>query len=252
MNEVTEVPGRRGRRAPIAAIAGLALAVFAPAVAQASVSVSITDGNRIFVVGDAMYDNVAVADQTNPACPGGSPCYEVKSFYDPVVASAPCVVSSPPSQYTGTVLCPSAGTGSGVSGITVLGREYEDRLLISDFVFGLGVPATLMGGSGEDHLTGSAQPDVLTGEEDDDEIRGGGGNDVLNGNPGHDSLYGAKGKDRLTGGPGPDLLYGGLGADLLFGSAGKDLLNGGAAKDACHGGKARDTARQCEKRTGIP
>jgi len=59
---------------------------------------------------------------------------------------------------------------------------------------------TLLGGSGNDTVTGS---------DGDDWLLGGTGNDVVNGGGGRDVLVGGKGADNLTGGEGEDLLVGG-------------------------------------------
>lgn len=228
-------------------LTGLALAALVPAGAQAatSVSVSISPDGKITAVGDGSANQFTVSDQTDPACPGGSPCYEVNSLVNPVIASAPCVVSVPSPS---VALCPRAP----VNGIAMIGREGPDALIVSDFVFGPPIPATLDGGSGDDQLQGSNAADSLTGGIDDDTIMGGGGNDDLTGNPGADRLLGAKGRDRLVGGPGKDNLIGGLGNDDLFGSAGNDGLDGAGGRDLCNGGAGRDTPRHCEKQRKIP
>lgn len=237
----------RGRLWLLLALTGLGLAALVPAGAQAasSISVGITADGRIAAIGDASTNALTVSDQADPACPGGSPCYEVRSFDNPVVASAPCVVSVSDS---GTALCPRAT----VTGITMDGREGTDELIVSDFVFFPPIPATLSGGVGDDRLQGSNGADTVIGGIDDDTIMGGGGNDLLAGNPGADRLLGAKGVDRLLGGPGKDNLVGGLGNDSLFGAAGNDGLDGAGGRDLCNGGAGRDTPRRCEKERRIP
>ena len=237
----------RGRLSLLLALTGLALAALVPAGAQAatSVSVSISPDGKITAVGDGSANQFTVSDQTDPACPGGSPCYEVNSLVNPVIASTPCLASVPS---PGVALCPRAP----VNGIAMIGREGQDDLIVSDFVFGPPIPATLDGGGGDDQLQGSNAADSLSGGIDDDTIMGGGGNDDLTGNPGADRLLGAKGRDRLLGGPGKDNLIGGLGNDDLFGSAGNDGLDGAGGRDLCNGGAGRDTPRHCEKQRKIP
>jgi Ca2+-binding RTX toxin-like protein len=56
----------------------------------------------------------------------------------------------------------------------------------------------VIGGSGQDHLTGDAGANSLLGN---------GGNDVLSGRGGNDVLIGGPGKDILTGGPGHDAFF---------------------------------------------
>jgi Ca2+-binding RTX toxin-like protein len=245
----TESRIRKGRAAA-AAVLGLALAGLTPAVAQAATSVSIDPQNRILVVGDTSSNDVSISDQSDPSCPGGPPCYEVRTRGGTTVATPPCVtLPGPPSAYEATVLCPRAG----VTGITGFGREGHDGLLISDFVFGLAVPSQLDGGPGDDRLMGSVSNDRLVGGIDDDELRGGGGLDRLNGNPGDDRLYGAKGVDVLKAGPGRDFLFGGIGNDDLLGGSGKDLLDGlQGRKDHCVGGGGKDVGKRCERTKSIP
>jgi acrosin len=56
---------------------------------------------------------------------------------------------------------------------------------------------------------------------------GGGGNDVLTGSPGNDNLQGGDGNDVLVGGSGNDTLDGGKDADTVTGGLGNDSLVGG-------------------------
>ena len=63
-------------------------------------------------------------------------------------------------------------------------------------------------------------------------IVGGGGNDLLTGSPG---------PNRLDGGGGGDVLDAGDGPDILVGGAGNDQLNGGPAEDAYVAGDGDDT-----------
>lgn len=60
-----------------------------------------------------------------------------------------------------------------------------------------------------------------------DTLLGGTGNDTITGADGTDLLLGGTGNDVVTGGAGRDLLIGGKGADNLTGGDGEDLLIGG-------------------------
>lgn len=74
----------------------------------------------------------------------------------------------------------------------------------------------VIGGRGNDILTGSAANNVLTGNE------------------GNDMLSGLAGDDALNGGDGDDSLNGGAGDDTLFGNAGTDIFDGGDGQgDIC-------------------
>jgi Ca2+-binding RTX toxin-like protein len=233
-----------------AVVGGLALGllVLAPAAAQAESSVSVSlSGNTLQVVGDDSSDSISVADQNDPACPGGSPCYEIQSVGSVVVPSAPCVVADS-SGGNQRALCPA----SDLSRLIAFGRNGDDTIVISDFVFGLSLHADLRGGLGDDSFQGSAGADTISGNEGNDTIRSRDGNDLVLGNSGKDRVYGSKGSDTIVGGPGFDNLIGGLGNDRLFGNAGNDGMDGAQGRDYCDGGKGRDAPRHCEKVSSAP
>jgi len=82
----------------------------------------------------------------------------------------------------------------------------------------------LIGGDGDDSLTGGAYADSLRGDNGDDWLDGGDGNDTLAGGNGNDWLLGGGGNDTLSGGSGNDTLVGGFGDDSLVGGSGADLF----------------------------
>jgi Ca2+-binding RTX toxin-like protein len=80
-------------------------------------------------------------------------------------------------------------------------------------------------------------------------VVGGGGNDSLSGHSGADVLYGGDGDDHLSGRAGDDILAGGNGADRLDGGSGSDSFvvlvavapNGSSdGDDVCEGGEGLD------------
>jgi Ca2+-binding RTX toxin-like protein len=81
----------------------------------------------------------------------------------------------------------------------------------------------------------------LVGTDDSDTLIGGSGNDFISGRKASDSLDGGLGNDSIYGGKGLDTLTGGSGDDILFGGRGADSLDGGAGNDSLYGGKANDT-----------
>ncbi|WP_236073621.1 calcium-binding protein [Prochlorococcus marinus] len=89
----------------------------------------------------------------------------------------------------------------------------------------------LVGGDGNDVLTGFRGADVLSG---------GNGDDDLYGNQGFDKLIGAAGEDKLYGGKDADILYGNLGSDYLYGNLADDSMYGGKDNDWMHGGQGDD------------
>ena len=91
--------------------------------------------------------------------------------------------------------------------------------------------AFVMGGLGDDALTGSAAADMLAGGDGNDTLLGGDGADKLNGDNGDDSLRGEGGRDVLDGGAGRDILLGGDDDDALFGGLDNDTLTGQDGND---------------------
>jgi hypothetical protein len=92
-----------------------------------------------------------------------------------------------------------------------------------------GRPATHLGTSGRDRLTGTSENDVVVAL---------GGRDNVNTKGGRDLVCAGGGRDRVKG----------KGAnDRLYGQGGGDRLNGGAGTDRCVGGPGRDRVRRCER-----
>ncbi|MDJ0689557.1 MAG: calcium-binding protein [Xenococcaceae cyanobacterium MO_188.B32] len=80
----------------------------------------------------------------------------------------------------------------------------------------------IIGGSGNDRLTGDDLDDTLHGNDGNDTLRGGGGRDLLKGGTENDLLFGQGGRDSLEGEAGNDTLVGDGGRDTLTGGAGSD------------------------------
>jgi Ca2+-binding RTX toxin-like protein len=89
------------------------------------------------------------------------------------------------------------------------------------FMNGTQLPATILGGDGDDTLYGGSGSDSISG---------GNGRDNLRGSLGQDTLDGGSGSDELTGQEGADLLLGGRGDDR-FTLQGNDTVDGGAGGD---------------------
>ncbi len=121
-----------------------------------------------------------------------------------------------------------------------------------------GLPATIVGSSGDDVLNGTEGVDVIVGLEGQDLIRGFGGNDIICGGPGPDRIWGGEGhdtvwgnggndrikaelgKDEVRGGNGNDVVAGQAGADILYGDGGRDKIAGGRGWDVINGGSGPD------------
>jgi Ca2+-binding RTX toxin-like protein len=143
----------------------------------------------------------------------------------------------------------------------------------------------IIGGNGDDTLTGNASGNVIRGLGGDDTIAGGAGADVIDGGAGTDTatyadhaaavvasldglandgstgeldnvintenLIGGGGSDTLTGSAGPNFLRGLGGNDQLRGLAGNDLLIGDAGSDLADGGAGSDLC-QAERVLSCP
>src|SRR5262249_8818807 len=83
----------------------------------------------------------------------------------------------------------------------------------------------VFGGSGDDTISlgNAALPPA--------QLIGGHGNDVLTGGSGADQLFGGIGNDTLNGGDGDDILFGGAGDDTVIGGKGTDTAFLGAGND---------------------
>lgn len=73
----------------------------------------------------------------------------------------------------------------------------------------------VIGGDGNDRLTGNALDNRLFGVDGNDTLLGMAGNDILNGGKGSDIIDGGTGDDLIEGGEGPDKLTGGAGIDTV-------------------------------------
>jgi Ca2+-binding RTX toxin-like protein len=131
--------------------------------------------------------------------------------------------------------------------LSLVGGNGNDTLTGSDIaeaISGLGGDDLIRGRAGDDAINGGAGDDEIDGGAGNDVIQGGAGNDLItdyegyarvDGGAGNDSLFGLDGE--LRGGAGDDyldgeVLYGGTGQDLLFGGLDASRLNGGAGNDA--------------------
>jgi Ca2+-binding RTX toxin-like protein len=114
--------------------------------------------------------------------------------------------------------------------IRMLGLGGNDTLVV-DHANGLMPPAHLLGGDGDDTLTGSANDDVLEGGAGNDTLLGRQGNDRLLGGAGNDILNGGTGSDEIVGDKGDDQIvwFPGDGSDRIEGDGGQDTLTFHAA-----------------------
>ncbi len=112
---------------------------------------------------------------------------------------------------------------SGVTRIYVNAGAGNDQITLDGTV---DVPATILGGDGNDTLRGGNGPNTISGGAGNDWIYGGDGADSLSGDAGDDVIFGGKGNDTLSGGDGNDQIAGDEGDDLIYGGSGDDRLWG--------------------------
>jgi hypothetical protein len=117
-----------------------------------------------------------------------------------------------------------SGTPAGSKPVAVVIDTSElpsGQMLILDSVqFGAIVgEVIIIGGTGQNTVTGDGKVQIMVLGEDDDVLRGGGGDDLVGSRGGDDRLYGDAGNDKVIGGAGNDTLEGGSGDDILQGGA---------------------------------
>ena len=103
----------------------------------------------------------------------------------------------------------------------------------------------VIGGAGNDTITGSPSVNEIDGGAGNDTITGANGNDVIDGGSGNDSLVGGVGNDVIDGGIGDDTIRGEIGNDTLDGEAGMDQVDGGAGTNTCSWEPRESRASSC-------
>jgi uncharacterized protein YukE len=184
----------------------------------------IVDGHRVIVSGTGYDDSIQVGvDPTT-----GATIVTVDGVRHALPPEVDLVVRAGTGNDTITV-----ATGVPVR-VTLLGGSGDDRISGSggdERILGLWGRDTLDGGAGADRLDGGADADYLDGQGGDDRLAGGSGDDTLYGLQGRDVLWGADGADYLDGGADDDRLTGGADSDVLVGGRGVDRIAGGGGDD---------------------
>lgn len=99
----------------------------------------------------------------------------------------------------------------------------------------------IMGGPGNDGVTGTSGNDLIRTFLGNDTIDGGRGNDEILAGEGEDFVEGGAKNDFIRGGAGDDELYGNEGNDRIFADRGDDFVDGGRGSDFIRGGQGADT-----------
>ena len=131
---------------------------------------------------------------------------------------------------------------SGIHRLGLVGKDGNDTITVSGLPVGTDVQVRVVGGNGDDKLTGFRGRTTLYGGAGNDKlysqtdagmeawIFGGDGNDSVTGKGGREVMYGGAGNDKLSAGAGDDSVDGGSGNDTLSGGAGNDTLSGGSGQ----------------------
>ena len=145
--------------------------------------------------------------------------------------------------------------GDGLDNTIVLSRDGAGAILVAGGAVPIvGTPTVanttamiVVGAGGEDTITvdetnGALPRSILVGGNGNDTLTGGSGADVLAGLAGTDTLLGKGGTDELYGGADADVLTGGDADDQAFGEAGDDrsIWNPGDDTDLNEGGAGFD------------
>jgi Ca2+-binding RTX toxin-like protein len=112
----------------------------------------------------------------------------------------------------------------GGNGLVIKGNSLSNKIDCSgqSLLFGVEV----LGGKGNDTITGTANADKLSGDDGNDIIHGGDGKDVITGGVGNDQLFGDGGNDTIFANDGlKDSISGGLGVDKAKRDAGLDVVS---------------------------
>jgi hypothetical protein len=123
----------------------------------------------------------------------------------------------------------------------LLGDEGNDVLSALSDIDIANDDSTLLGGQGEDVLTGSIKDDLLFGGSEADDLDGQNGQDNLNGGIGSDTLNGGKGDDLVVGDLNDDLVVGGDGNDIVDGGEGNDIFYDTQGNDNLTAGEGSDS-----------
>jgi hypothetical protein len=111
-----------------------------------------------------------------------------------------------------------------VNGLRMSGLEGDDQIILDYGKDGLiDLPASLIGGTG------------------DDSLKGGAGNDQLIGGEGWDYLYGESGDDVLIGNSGIDYIFPGEETNEVYSGAGADRIMSVSDQDTYPKGEGKDT-----------
>lgn len=134
---------------------------------------------------------------------------------------------------------------SGNGDDTIVGTaDYMDTLIGgdgNDVITGGSSGSRIDGGDGNDTIMGGDGDDTIDAGDGEDSVLGEAGDDSILGDDGNDEISGGDGNDTVMAGDGSDTVSGDAGADSLFGDLGTDTISGGDDNDSIFGGGQADS-----------
>lgn len=205
----------------VAAVAAQALVLASTAHAAQGTTVQRL-GSDIYLVlaAEGRANNITISDD-----PTSSSFFFVEDTGDVITNFSGCTAVN-----RNRVQCPRSLEAR----ITLDAGDLDDRITKT-----MTAPAVLSGGAGNDTInttgTVGADLDVLVGGPGNDNLTGGNLGNAFFGGSGTDTMNGGAGSDHFDGGPGDDRMLGGDGGDTLESSDtaadGADVFDGGAGLD---------------------
>lgn len=125
-----------------------------------------------------------------------------------------------------------------INAISIDGQSGNDTISIASLT---GITASVLGGYGDDTITGSSSNDNIDGGEGNDTINVPGGSNTIDGAEGNDRIIvQGNGMNYVTGGDGDDTINTGSGSDTAFGGMGNDQINTADGNDFIDGAEGYD------------
>ncbi|MDX6313633.1 MAG: hypothetical protein QOF44_3097 [Streptomyces sp.] len=241
---------RRARPAGIAAVlamaAGTGLFAWNAQAGTLPATATVSDGKVYYTAAEGQTNDVTI---TLDDSSGDGMVYTIDDSVE-ITPGTGC--TNPSSSDLTYVRCTTHYPGDGASDLTTLIADLGDGDDTGRVATSHPETDVILGGPGDDKLTGTGNCD-LEGGKGDDEISGAeyamgnSGNDTVTNSfsvhagPGHDVVEGSDDGDHIDGGPGNDKLIGGAGKDLITGGKGDDYIEGGTYADTLYGNSGEDT-----------
>lgn len=152
----------------------------------------------------------------------------------PGLLAGEVIVLRAPGVDNGTVL-------TGVDAISIDAGDGNDRITVRAGILSTlatSIDATIIGGAGNDRITGGDGNDLIFG---DDMVLGGNGDDNIVDLLGSNTIVAGDGRNRITTGDGNDIITGGLDDDRVTDSGGTNVIATGGGDDRVTTGEGDDT-----------